>query len=628
MCGIAGILFTKEKKIDYAGFESALNSLKKRGPDSGGIFEHQNGFLGHRRLSIIDTSSTADQPMYDKSNRYCIVFNGEIFNFQSLKKIHFPQESFATHSDTEVLLKLYIKFKHECLDMLEGFFAFSIYDSIDKTLFIARDRFGKKPLVYFQNEDGFFFASEMKALFHMGLKKELDANSMNLYFQLNYIPQPYSILKNVAKLAPGHYMNISLNGNIKIKKYYNPKVNINTNISYDEACKQLNTLMRESVEKRLISDVPLGAFLSGGIDSSVIVALSSKFTTNLNTFSIGYKNNPVYDETYYANLVAKKYQTNHTVFSLTNNDFLEHVFDVLDYIDEPFADSSAIPVFILSQLTRKHVTVALSGDGGDEVFSGYNKHEAEWRARQNGAINSILKLGYPISKHLPQGRNSKLSNLVRQVNRFAEGVSMDSKERYWKWATFYSDKDLSSLFSSKIEEKIETLKIKEIKDNYISNINDEEFNEVLISDLKLVLAGDMLVKVDMMSMANSLEVRSPFLDHKVVDFAFILPTEYKINKHLKKRIVQDAFRDKLPEELYNRPKHGFEIPLKEWFKNELWSLINEDLLDENFITQQDIFNVDYIKDLKKQLFNSSGTDVTWRIWSLIVFQYWFKKYML
>lgn len=627
MCGIAGILFRKEKKIDYNGFELALDALQKRGPDSGGIFEHDHGFLGHRRLSIIDTSSAANQPMYDQTSRYCIVFNGEIFNFQDLKNKHFPQEVFNNNSDTEVLLKLYIKYKQECLNMLEGFFAFAIYDSIEKTLFLARDRFGKKPLVFFQNQDGLFFASEMKSLFHMGLSKELDANAMNLYFQLNYIPQPISIFKNVSKLSPGHYLTLSVGKDIHIQKYYSPEININTNISYSDACKQLDVLMSESVEKRLISDVPLGAFLSGGIDSSVIVALASQYTSQLNTFSIGYKNNPVYDETYYANLVAKKYKTNHTVFTLGNEDFLENVYDVLDYIDEPFADSSAIPVYILSKLTRQHVTVALSGDGGDEVFSGYNKHEAEWKARQKGSINTLLKIAYPFIKHLPQGRNNKLTNLFRQANRFAEGVSMTAKDRYWKWATFYSNQDMSDLFSTEFKSKIDLKRIEELKKEYIHNIHEDEFNEVLISDLKLVLAGDMLVKVDMMSMANSLEVRSPFLDHKVVDFAFTLPTEYKINQHLKKRIVQDAFRDKLPEELYNRPKHGFEIPMREWFKNELWSLINDDLLSSKFIAEQKIFSVDYIENVKKELFNNLGHDVTWRIWSLIVFQYWYKKYL-
>ncbi len=627
MCGIAGVFTWQNKTFPRDQFELALTSLKKRGPDASGIFEFEHGFLGHRRLSIIDTSESANQPMFDESGRYCIVFNGEIFNFNILKETYFKNKIFKTQSDTELLLALYTLLKEKCLDLLDGFFSFVIYDKETQSLFMARDRFGKKPFIYFSDENGFYFASEMKSLIDMGLNRTINYDALYLYFQLNYVPQPYSIFKNAYKLAPGHYATLTRENNFTSICYYTTKVNVNKSLTYENACQHLDQLLDEAVQKRLISDVPLGAFLSGGIDSSVIVALSTRHVNELNTFSIGYKNNPVFDETYFANLVAKKFKTNHTVFSLGEEDFLEHVVDVLDSLDEPFADSSAIPTYILSKLTRKHVTVALSGDGGDEVFSGYNKHKAEWNARQNTLTNKILQLAHPLTKLLPQGRNKKITNLFRQINRYAEGVALDPKSRYWKWASFYSVNEVNELLAEKTRHQINLNTVENIKSTFIDNINKTDFNEVLISDLKLVLPSNMLVKVDLMSMANSLEIRSPFLDHHVVDYAFTLPTEFKINKQLKKRIVQDTFRNILPEELYNRPKQGFEIPLRNWLQRELWPLIDKDLLDKKFIEDQGIFNSTHTEYLKKQLFSQLGEDVTWRIWSLIVFQYWWKRYV-
>lgn len=628
MCGIAGVVSGPEHKTDKSRMENALLTLEKRGPDASGIVEFNDGYFGHRRLSIIDTSSSANQPMTDPSGRYILVFNGEIFNFQQLRKQYLSEIELTTHSDTEVLLHLFIRFQHDCLSLLEGFFAFAIFDTQRRNLFLARDRFGKKPLHYFIKDNAFYFASEMKTLLALGLSKEIDVDQLSLYFQLNYIPQPYSIFKEASKLSPGHYMYIDSRLNQQCVAYYTPGVAVREGLPYKDACSALYRLLDSAVEKRLVSDVPLGAFLSGGVDSSVIVALASRHVNSLHTFSIGYKDHPHYDETAYAQLVAKKFKTQHTVFSLGNHDFLDHVHDVLDYLDEPFADSSAIPLYILSKLTKQHVTVALSGDGGDEVFSGYNKHHAEWRARKYGWLKTVAALSAPILRQLPQGRHSKVSNLFRQLNRFSEGVSLSPQERYWKWATFYPYDEVQALFSGQTRQKINADRVSNIKAQYSGNLSTNDFNEVLISDLKLVLAGDMLVKVDLMSMANSLEVRSPFLDHHVVDFAFTLPTAYKINRQLKKRIVQDTFRDLLPPEIYNRPKQGFEIPLNDWFKKELRSLIQDDLLQADFVESQGIFDPASIEKIKASLFTSHKRDISWRVWSLIVFQSWYKKYIL
>src|SRR5690606_31751063 len=303
-----------------------------------------------------------------------------------------------TTSDTEVLLYLLITYGSSCLEWISGFFAFAFYDKETKELLLARDRYGKKPLLIYESETAIAFASEMKALIAWDIPRVMDYTVLHQYLQLNYIPQPQSILKNVSKLPPGHYMKISSEGIKGTAAYYQLSIHSGSykTYSYEQAQQLLIEKMDEAVKERLIADVPLGAFLSGGIDSSVIVALASKHTSHLNTFSVGYKDNPFFDETAYALAVAKKYHTEHTVFSLSNQDFLEHVHGVLDYIDEPFADSSAIPVYILSRHTKKHVTVAISGDGGDEVFSGYNKHAAEWRMRQPSLANRLVKAGLPL----------------------------------------------------------------------------------------------------------------------------------------------------------------------------------------------------------------------------------------
>jgi len=608
---------------------AATDCLNLRGPDSRGIFNEERVGLGHRRLSIIDTTSDGRQPMTDDSGRYVIVFNGEIFNFKELRqKLENTGTSFFSHSDTEVLLKLYIKEGADCLNQLNGFFAFAIYDKEEKILFVARDRYGIKPLFVFQDEDKLIFASELKSLMAFGINKDIDYTSLYQYLQLNYIPGPATIFKNVTKLSPGHYLQIK-GREILQKRYYDIPPLIKTDrLSYQQQQDKLVELMDDAVKKRMIADVPLGAFLSGGIDSSIIVGLASRYTEKLNTFSIGYRDEPFFDETKYANLVAKKFNTNHTVFSLTNQDLLDNLQNVLEYIDEPFGDSSALPVFILSKETRKHVTVSLSGDGADELFGGYNKYLGEYKVREGGIAANTIRGLLPLWKNLPKSRNGFVSNKVRQFQRFAEGMEMSPKERYWKWCGFAREDEALSVL--KLDSRIKIFRDiyehrKENITKYISN--DGDLNDVLRADVNLVLTNDMLTKVDLMSMANSLEVRVPFLDYRVVDFAFSLKANTKVDGRMKKKIVQDAFRSLLPAELYNRPKHGFEVPLLKWFRKELRSLIENNLLEDKFILEQGIFDPEEIQKLKKQLFSNNPGDIHARIWGLIVFQSWWKKWM-
>lgn len=628
MCGITGIFaFNLIGKFNRVNIAAATMCLEQRGPDNQNIYNDDWVALGHRRLSIIDTSSVAHQPMWDESERYCIAFNGEIFNYRQLRQeLEAKGIKFFSQSDTEVLLKLYILEKEKCLNKLNGFFALCIYDKQEQSFFIARDRYGVKPLLYLFDEDKFLFASEMKSILQYGIEKNIDYNSLFTYLQLNYIPAPDTIFTNVKKLLPGYYLTI-VNRQLSIVNWYDIPQEQDTTPTYEVAKEKLKELLDASVQRRLISDVPLGAFLSGGIDSSVITALASKHKPDLHTFSIGFKDEKFFDETEYAKLVASHFKTEHTVFSLTNDDLYEHVHSILNYLDEPFADSSAINVYILSKQTRKHATVALSGDGADELLAGYNKHAAFYRSFHPGLKESLVTALNPLWNMIPQSRNNPLSNKARQFARFAEGMKLSPQERYWRWASFADETESKNLLSDQSRAAISDLYNKNKAFN-LKHISDSgNMNEILLTDTKLVLPNDMLTKVDLMSMANGLEVRTPFLDFEVVNFIFSLPEDFKINSSIRKRILQDTFRDILPAQLYKRPKKGFEVPLLKWFRKEMKSMIVDDLLSKKLIEEQGIFNYSEIEKLKTQLFSSNPGDVHARIWGLIVFQFWWKKYI-
>ncbi|HRJ31107.1 MAG TPA: asparagine synthase (glutamine-hydrolyzing) [Cyclobacteriaceae bacterium] len=629
MCGITGIFaFNLVGKMNMIHLTNATMALAKRGPDFQDIYHDQFVGLGHRRLSIIDTSTLANQPMWDESKRFAIIFNGEIFNYRELRKeLESKGISFFSQSDTEVLLKLYMLEKEKCLNKLNGFFAICIYDKQEQTFFLARDRYGVKPLLYLHDEDKFIFASEMKSIMQYGIEKAIDYNSLYTYLQLNYIPAPDTIFKTVKKLLPGHYLKIN-NRQLAVDKFYTIPYQSDQTVTYESAKEKFKDLLEVSVARRLVADVPLGCFLSGGIDSSVITGLARKHKPDLHTFSIGFKDEKFFDETNYANLVSKHFDTEHTVFSLTNNNLYEHVNSILDYIDEPFADSSAINVYILSKETRKHATVALSGDGADELLGGYNKHAAHYRVIHKSWKENLVAALEPIWKALPKSRNNSWGNKARQLSRFAEGMKLASKERYWRWAGFATKEETIKLLHPDLQTNLWLNEFYPRRNAILQSIPDKEtINDILLTDTQLVLPNDMLTKVDLMSMANSLEVRTPFLDYELVNFIFSLPGEFKINASIRKRILQDAYKDFLPEKLYNRPKKGFEVPLLKWFRREMKSLITDDLLAKKFIDEQGIFNYAEVDKLKRQLFSSNPGDVHARIWGLIVFQWWWRKYL-
>jgi len=630
MCGITGVFaFNLVGKFSKINVAAATKALSSRGPDFQDIHVEEWVCLGHRRLSIIDTRSVAHQPMWDESRRWCIVFNGEIFNFRELRQqLQIQGITFHTESDTEVLLQSYIRHGAACLNQLNGFFSFCIYDTQEQSLFLARDRFGIKPLLYLFDQDKFLFSSEMKSLLAYGIVKDIDYNSLLAYLQLNYIPAPHTIFPGVKKLMPGHWLKIK-NQSIETGRYYTipyTPVDESKALSYGEAKARFKSLLEASVQRRLVADVPLGCFLSGGTDSSVIASIASRHQSGLHTFSIGYQDEPYFDETSYARLVAKKINTEHTVFSLTNRDLYEHVHEVLDYTDEPFADSSAIAVYILSKQTRKHATVALSGDGADELLGGYNKHAAFYRSFHPGWKERVATTLGPAWSLLPKSRHAPLANTFRQLNRYASGARLPLAQRYWQWASFANEAQARRLLNPEFQNQ--TSDFAGRQQECLSALSPGAgMNEVLLSDMHLVLPNDMLTKVDLMSMANSLEVRVPFLDYEVVNFLFSLPASYKIDGGMRKKILQDAFRDELPPELYNRPKKGFEVPLLQWLRTEMKSEINNDLLSEKLIREQGIFNYAEIKKLKKNLFSLSPGDIHARVWALVVFQHWWKKWI-
>jgi asparagine synthase (glutamine-hydrolysing) len=628
MCGITGIFaFNQVGRLNMINLAKATEAIGSRGPDNQGHFHNDFVGLGHRRLSIIDTSHEANQPMADDSGRYHIIYNGEIYNYKQLRlELEASGFQFSTSSDTEVLLILYTQLGAQCLNKLNGFFSFAIYDNQANEIFIARDRFGIKPLHYYQDQDKVLFGSEVKSILAYGIEKEIDFTTLYTYLQLNYIPAPKSILKGIKKLLPGHYLTVNNEG-VQVRQYYN----VNQQIvpftgNFNEAITNFRALMEESVVSRLVSDVPLGTFLSGGVDSTVVSAIAARHVDKLRTFSIGFKDEPFFDETNYANKAAKLLNTEHTVFKLTNNDLYQHVFDMLDYLDEPFADSSALAVYILSKETRRQVTVALSGDGADELFAGYNKHAALLKMQHKGWQSNIAEGLAPLWEILPKSRNNVLTNKFRQLDRFAKAAKMNPAERYWALAAL-ADEAYASHMLEPISEKIDQYEFSQVKNYHTAGIGtNSTITDNLMADLNLVLPNDMLTKVDLMSMAHGLEIRVPFLDHRVVEFAFGLPDEMKITANIRKRIVQEAFRSWMPKEIYNRPKKGFEVPLLKWFRTEMRSLINNDLLADDFIASQGIFSVSAIRNLKSQLFSRSPGDAHARIWALIVFQWWWKKY--
>jgi asparagine synthase (glutamine-hydrolysing) len=624
MCGIAAIVsFNNKGRERFSRIQKCTELLKHRGPDHQKFIIEPNFAMAHARLSIIDLSEASNQPFTTQDGRFTLVYNGEIFNYKALKnQLEQSGHLFHTEGDVEVLINLYKEFGKDCLHKINGFFSFVLYDKKMQTFFAARDRFGVKPFYYYTDENYFACSSELRAVKHITECSTINRTALHLYLQLTYIPEQISILENVSKLEPGEFIYIENNA-IRKERYYSIKL---PRIYHEEkdTNKSFFKLLESAVEERLTSDVPVGCFLSGGIDSSIITAIAAQRNKNLQTFSIGFKNNSYFDESVYAEIVARKYKTHHQTFYLGEADAENELENFLSATDEPFADSSAFNLFVLAKKAKQHVKVVLSGDGADELFAGYNKHRAEWMIRNQGIKTSLLKSSSSIAKIFPTSRNGKMSNKIRQLERFAYGAKLSPQERYWRWACFYEETKAAELV--KISGK-ELGKSTQIKHQYISLIT-EDFNSVLLADMNLVLPGDMLTKVDRMSMANAVEVRNPFLDYRLVEFAFSLKTSHKIDRFLQKKIIKESCAHLLPSGILNRKKHGFETPVQQWLKGVLKPKIDNYCLDKDFIEQQGLFNYNELRKVVEQALSTSVGDSTSVVWSILLFNYWYKKNML
>ncbi|NND94591.1 MAG: asparagine synthase (glutamine-hydrolyzing) [Flavobacteriales bacterium] len=607
MCGIVGIVGSKSEKVDLS---KSLFELSKRGPDRQASLRSGRSLLGHTRLSIIDTTHLGDQPMQDPTGRYTLVFNGEIYNYRTIaESLSKKGLEFKSNSDTEVLLHLLIEKGISALDEVNGFFAFAFYDSLNDYLLLARDRIGIKPLYYCIQDDSISFSSELKGLSPLVSKMTIDTDSLHLYFRFNYLPVSQSIFQEIEQLRPGHFLEYK-SGDSTVKCYYKIEGQALGDNLYD--------LLSDAVRLRLVSDVALGSFLSGGVDSSIIAALANIHSPGLKTFSIGFKDNSHFDESTYAEKVANHIGSDHKTIQLYQDEMLQHVSELLNYTDEPFADSSAIAVHALSQHTRKDVTVALSGDGADELFGGYNKHQAHLSALYPGPREKIASIVGRLSQGIKGGHNSRLSNLIRQVQRFSRGKDQDYFERYWTWSSWTAEEKVSSLLSPEQGMAYE----KSLRDLGPRN---ESLEEVLLSDTRCVLPSDMLTKVDRMSMANSLEVRVPFLDHRVVEFAHSKRADQRFRKGRGKFILRDNFAHILPQEVFDRKKKGFEVPLESWFLGPL----NKDLkatLNDGLLVSSGFFSAAEVAGLSDKLNRKKISDVVHLLWAIMVFHRFYSRF--
>lgn len=621
MCGITGIYsFNEIGRVFSISLQKSMGTLQKRGPDQRGSIVRERLCMGHTRLSIIDTSINGKQPFSDKSGRYHLVFNGEIYNYKELRQDLLNKGySLESETDTEVLLYHIIEYGIDGINDFNGFFAFSIFDEETNELLLARDRFGIKPLFYSEDEDKFIFGSELSAvLAYQPDKRDINPNAISAYLQYNYVPGPMSIYKHIQKVSPGKWIKVRKGHEIKTGTYYKlPKSQIEPfSGSYEDAKHGIKRLLEESVSKRLVADVPLGSYLSGGIDSSIITGLASQMKEGLNTYSVGFSDHSYFDESKYAEKVAKHFNTNHHLITLQERDLLDTLNDTIDYMSEPFADSSIIAYQALCKKAGKDLKVALSGDGADELFGGYMKHQA-WQMIDNNNWKVLLsRILSPILTAFPQSRKSATGDTVRRIRKLASNAGLSAKDLYFSLCKITNEQMALNFLNTDLKSKI-----KIPSDDYLSfELGLIKFpknlNEALFNDLKLVLTNDMLMKVDQASMANSMEVRVPFLDHNLVNYVVGLPSEWKANSNRRKQILVDSFSDMLPKEILGRRKHGFEVPLQKWLKNEMHSELKNTVFNRELIEAGGILNWDTVSPLENILHSGNPGDSPARIWAL------------
>ncbi|HEX8250355.1 MAG TPA: asparagine synthase (glutamine-hydrolyzing) [Pyrinomonadaceae bacterium] len=622
MCGIAGFI-NREKNEPTAERARLLDKMCRvithRGPDEQGAVVAGRAALGMRRLSIIDLKS-GQQPIYNEDGNLAIVFNGEIYNYRELKtKLEARGHKFKTNSDTETIVHAFEEYGADCLHHLRGMFAFAIWNKRDESLFVARDRVGKKPLFYALTERGnFVFGSEMKVLLtHGEISEEIDFSALDAYLTFGYVPEEFCIFKNVRKLLPGHFLTFK-NGEIETRKYwdfnYQKPSGIKTEAEYIEV---LREKIKEAVKIRLISEVPLGAFLSGGVDSSSVVAMMSQILdAPVKTFSIGF-NEDSFNELKYARMAAKHFETEHHEFIVTP-DLVETVDELIWHFDEPFADSSALPTFMVSKMAREFVTVVLSGDGGDELFAGYTRYVVDRRRSGMANLPSFVRRNLrAVSESLPHGAKGR---------NYLYNVSLDPVDRYIDSISQYNALRKKSLYSKDFQSKLNGNSGVGLYRNIANSVSTgNPIDNLLYLDSKTYLPGDILTKVDRMSMAASLEARVPLLDHELIEFVTQIPSGLKMKGSETKYIFKKAMEGIVPREILYREKQGFGVPIEEWINNQLRERIRETLLDARTL-QRGYFEKSYIQTLLDE-HAKRRRDHSHALWILWMLELWHRRFL-
>lgn len=633
MCGIAGFVdFNKNSSEEI--LSGMTDTLKHRGPDGSGTnldnnHEYQVG-LGHRRLSIIDLSTSAGQPM--NLDHLQIVFNGEIYNYEEIKdELKSKGHSFKTSSDTEMILHAYQEWGYKCLDRFIGMYALVIYDSHRNELFCARDRAGVKPFHYYFHNGLFLFASELKSFHrHPDFVKEINSDSVAAFLQYGNVPTPNCIFNHCYKLKPGHWLKLDLNQkSIITHQYWNVYDSYNKeklDISYAEAKEQTQSILHSAFNYRMVADVPVGVFLSGGFDSTCVTSiLQSERTDKLKTFTIGVPDLGL-NEAPYAADIARHLGTDHTEIMCGEKEAMDLITELPWFYDEPYADSSAIPTMLVSKFARMEVTVALSADGGDEIFGGYNRYEYLMRyGKQIRRIPGFVRkpsasvMDLISADHIPVLRNKyNFHNRYEKLKQVLRNPS--DKEIMLSLSQQFTDEQVMNLFKNKVAPLKTLYQSEELERDHFTPLS-----YMMAIDYQTYMLDDILTKVDRATMSQSLEGREPFLDQRIIEYAATLPDEYKFGNGIKKRILRDIVYDYIPKELLDRPKMGFAIPIGKWLNTELRPLV-EEYINEKKITEQGIFNWNEIEKLKTRFYNGKK-EYDFKIWYILMFQMWYYRWM-
>jgi asparagine synthase (glutamine-hydrolysing) len=626
MCGIAGFINANGDSVDRSILEGMNRAIAHRGPDEDGFYLHENVGLAMRRLSIIDLAS-GQQPIYNEDKTKAIVFNGEIYNYQELREsLDRLGHKFYTKSDTEVVIHLYDEYGAEALQHLRGMFALAVWDKTNKSLFLARDRVGKKPVLYSHQKNGdLIFGSEFQAVLkHPSVSREVDLKAIDDYLSYLCVPAPKTAFKQIRKLEPGHWLRWK-DGEIETHRYWQPDFSRKIKITEKEAIDETTRILRESTRLRMISEVPLGAFLSGGVDSSAVVALMAQESNQpVKTFSIGFEEQD-FSELKYAKRVADHVGAEYHEFIVRPN-VLEIIPTLVEHYGEPYADSSAIPTYYVAKETRKHVTVALNGDGGDESFAGYERYTAMRIAEAYARVPSALRKVFveaPVNL-LPTAELKR--SRFRDAKRFLRAANLPRTERYFRWVSTFNRDSKRELYTADFAASISGNDPTALLDNWFAKANGTgTLDATLLTDQMTYLPNDLLVKVDIATMANSLEARSPFLDHKLIEFAASLPESMKMRGVETKSLLKKVAARLVPKEVIYRRKMGFGVPVGKWFRGEMKDFVRGVLLSEKSL-KRGIVKPEIMERYVDE-HTSAERDHSFQLWTLLMLELWFQRFI-